>query len=140
MIIEKLNIDDIPNLLKLYDELISFESSLDKSIETYKEMLMDENYFLIVAKEDTKIVGSVLGIYCKCLVMPFLVIEDVIVKDGLRGKGIGRELMETMDEFAKTKDCSYAILVSSDYRKKAHKFYENIGFIDGVRGFRKMYK
>jgi predicted N-acetyltransferase YhbS len=140
MIIEKLNIDDIPNLLKLYDELISFESSLDKSIETYKEMLMDENYFLVVAKEDTKIVGSVLGIYCKCLVMPFLVIEDVIVKDGLRGKGIGQKLMATMDEFAKTKNCSYAILVSSDYRKKAHKFYENIGFIDGVRGFRKMYK
>jgi predicted N-acetyltransferase YhbS len=103
-------------------------------------MLMDENYFLVVAKEDTKIVGSVLGIYCKCLVMPFLVIEDVIVKDGLRGKGIGQKLMATMDEFANTKDCSYAILVSSDYRKKAHKFYENIGFIDGVKGFRKMYK
>ncbi|NOW53756.1 GNAT superfamily N-acetyltransferase [Clostridium saccharobutylicum] len=69
----------------------------------------------------------------------FLVIEDVVVKEGLRGKGIGRKLMESLDEFAKTKECAYAILVSSDYRKNAHKFYENSGFTDSVRGFRKVY-
>lgn len=139
MIIEKLKEEDIPDLLELYNNLIPFETSVDKSLETYKEMLKDDNYFLATAKEDNRVLGSALGICCKCLAVSFLVIEDVIVKDGLRGKGIGRELMKSLDEFAKRKHCAYAILVSSAYRKEAHKFYENAGFTDSVRGFRKVY-
>lgn len=139
MIIEKLKLEDIPDLLELYKDLGPFEISFENSLETYKKMLMDEEYLLLVAKEDNKVIGSVLGICCKSLVGSFLVIEDVVVKDGLRGKGIGRKLMESLDKFAKTKCCTYAILVSSDFRKEAHRFYENAGFIDGVRGFRKVY-
>jgi len=127
-------------LLELYKELGSFEISFENSLETYKKMLMDEAYFLLVAKEDNKVIGSVLGICCLSLVGYFLVIEDVVVKNGLRGKGIGRKLMESLDEFAKTKHCDYAIIVSSDFRLEAYKFYKNVGFIDGVRGFRKVYK
>lgn len=63
----------------------------------------------------------------------------VIVKDELRGKGVGRKLMESLDEIAKNRQCAYAILVSSAHRKAAHKFYENAGFIDSVVGFRKVY-
>lgn len=120
MIIEKLKFEDIPELLELYNGLIPFESSLNKSIEIYKEMLQDENYFLFIAKENNKVVGSALGICCQGLVAPFLVIEDVIIKDGMRRKGIGRQLMESLDKFAKGKNCAYAILVSSTPFEKAH--------------------
>lgn len=139
MIIEKLKIEDIPELLELYNVLIPFETSFEKSLETYKEMLLNENYSLLVAKEDNKVIGSVLGICCKCLAVPFLIIEDVIVKDGLRGKGVGRKLMESLDKIAKSNQCAYAILVSSAHRKSAHKFYKNAGFTDSVVGFRKVY-
>ena len=143
MVIEKLKIKDIQGLLELYKELTPFENSLEKSIEIYKDMLQDEQYLILVAKENNEVIGSVFGVCCKSLAVggnPFLVVEDVIVKDNLRGKGIGRKLMKALDEFAKEKHCVYAILVSSDYRKKAHLFYENLGFIEGVRGFRKMYE
>lgn len=139
MIIEKLKIEDILDLLELYSTLIPFKISVDNSFETYKEMLMDENYLLLVAKEDNRVLGSALGICCKGLTVHFLVVEDVIIKEGLRGKGIGRKLMESLDEFAKRKQCAYAILVSSGFRKEAHKFYENVGFQDCVQGFRKIY-
>lgn len=139
MIIEKLKVEDLSQVLELHSTLIPFEISFDKSLETYKEMLTNENYYLVVVKEDNEVIGSAIGICCKCLAVSFLVIEDVVVKEGLRGKGIGRKLMESLDEFAKTKECAYAILVSSDYRKNAHKFYENSGFTDSVRGFRKVY-
>lgn len=139
MIIEKLKIEDVPDLLVLYRTLVPFELSIEKSFETYKEILMNENYSLLVAKEDNRVLGSALGICCKSLTVPFLVIEDVIVKEGLRGKGIGRKLMESLDEFAKRKHCEYAILVSSGFRKEAHKFYDSVGFKDSVRGFRKIY-
>ena len=139
MMIEKLKAEDIPELLELYNTLIPFETSLDKAMDAYQEMLFDDNYLLLVAKENNIVIGSALGICCKCLAVSFLVIEDVIVKDGLRGKGIGRKLMESLDEFAKRKHCAYAILVSSAYRIEAHKFYEKAGFKDSVAGFRKLY-
>ncbi|AAK80422.1 putative N-acetyltransferase YhbS [Clostridium acetobutylicum] len=139
MVIEKLRIEDIPQLLKLYNTLAPFESSHKKSLEVYNEMLKDENYLLLAAKKEEEIIGSVLGICCKGLMFPFLVIEDVIVKEEIRGKGVGRKLMKALDEFANRKNCSYAILVSSGFREGAHKFYERVGFKDSVRGFRKIY-
>lgn len=111
-----------------------------KSLETYQEIAANESYFLAVAKEEGEILGSALGICCKCLVVSFLVIEDVIVKEGTRGKGIGRKLMESLDEFSIKNNCAYAILVSSGHLKGAHKFYENVGFTEQVQGFRKGFK
>ena len=139
MVIEKLKSEDIPGLLQLYTELVPFGKSVDEAAAIYEEILQDENYFLVVVKEGVRIIGSALGVCCKTLTVPFLVIEDVIVKDGLRGMGIGQKLMSALDEFAATKHCAYAILVSSDYRKEAHIFYEKVGFTDGARGFRKWY-
>lgn len=140
MMIEKLKKDDIPELLELYKTLVPFEASVNKAAKTYEEIQADENYLLLVAKDENEIVGSMLGICCKGLTMPFLVIEDVIVKDGLREKGIGRKLMESLDEFAKSKECTYSILVSSAFRTGAHQFYEKVGFTDSVVGFRKLYE
>ncbi|KAA9022087.1 GNAT family N-acetyltransferase [Niallia endozanthoxylica] len=139
MVIEKLKAEDIPSLLELYKSLIPFEMSLEKSLEMYQDISTNENYFLAVAKEDGELLGSALGICCKCLAVSFLVIEDVIVKEGTRGKGIGRKLMESLDEFALKNNCAYAILVSSGHLKEAHKFYQNVGFIEHVEGFRKVY-
>ncbi|WP_068672043.1 GNAT family N-acetyltransferase [Oceanobacillus sp. Castelsardo] len=137
--VEKAKKEDIPELLELYKELIPLETSLEQSLEIYTNILLDENYFLFVAKDNDEVVGSALGICCISLTVPFLVIEDVIVKDGNRGKGIGRQLMESLDKFATDKNCAYAILVSSAFREGAHQFYEKAGFTDSVIGFRKLY-
>lgn len=139
MIIEKLKIEDISQVLDLHKSIVPYEFSEEEAVQIYKDMSLNEKYYLAVAKEDNKIIGTAMGICCDALAGPFLVIEDVVVKEGLRGKGIGRRLMESLDEFAKEKKCAYAILVSSGFRKEAHKFYENVGFTESVRGFRKMY-
>ena len=73
------------------------------------------------------------------MVNPFLVVEDVIVRSDQRGKGVGRMLMEALDQFAQEKGCAYSFLVSSDFRTGAHSFYESMGYTDGVVGFRKIY-
>lgn len=139
MMIEKLKKENIPELLELYEELIPFEFSSENSDEAYKEIMSNKNYSLLAAKEGNKVIGSALVIYCKALVTSFLVIEDVIVKSEFRGKGIGKKLMEAIDQIAKNNHCDYAILVSSANRKPAHKFYEHNGFTDSVVGFRKLY-
>ena len=142
--IEALKQEDMPQLIELYKELIpphiEFNTSLERCLKTYKTMEQDDCSFLAVAKENGEIVGSALGICCQCLVNPFLVVEDVIVRSDQRGKGVGRMLMEALDQFAKEKGCAYSFLVSSDFRTGAHSFYESIGYTDGVVGFRKIYR
>ncbi len=142
MTIEKLKQEDIAELLELYKGLGEFEMSLEASKNTYMGMINDESYLLLIAKEDNKIIGSVLGIICKSLLVrgkPFMVVEDVIVDEQYRRKGVGKKLFEKLDEFAKEKLCDYSILVSSGFRHNAHIFYENIGYTEDVRGFRKIY-
>ncbi|NOW53757.1 hypothetical protein FHU24_000186 [Clostridium saccharobutylicum] len=71
MIIEKLKIEDLSQVLELHSTLIPFEISVDKSLETYKEMLTNENYYLVVVKEDNEVIGCAIGICCKCLAVSF---------------------------------------------------------------------
>jgi len=68
-----------------------------------------------------------------------LVVEDVVVAECSKRKGVGRKLFEALDSFAAERNCAYAILVSSGFRKGAHAFYEKMGCVDDVLGFRKMY-
>ena len=103
-------------------------------------MLDSEDHFLAVAREGDKILGTVTGVCCHILLSSFLAIEDMVVREEYRGMGIGKQLMEAMDEFAVRRGCLYGILVSSGFRKEAHKFYEKQGFEEEVRGFRKGYK
>lgn len=137
--IEKLKIEDIEEISCLLKDLVPFDFSTENALEKYQEIINYNSYLIIVAKENNTIVGTVSGIICKCLATSFLAIEAFIVKDGLRGKGIGKKMMEFLEEFSKEKECSYSILVSSNHRTEAHKFYEKMGFNDDVRGFRKFY-
>ena len=142
MIIEKLKKADIPQLIELYKELVDDENTVETANEVYEKMLADENYYLIVAKEDDKIVGSVLLIICHSIPltgMPFVVIEDVIVIEEYRRFGVGRKLFEEIDRIALENNCCYSMLVSSGFRKEAHIFYENQGYNEEVKGFRKKY-
>lgn len=142
MLIEKLKMEDIPQLLELYKELTPHTNSKEQSSEIYKEILEDKSYLVLVAKEENIIIGSAFGVIVKSLAVggnPFLVIEAVIVKEGFRKLGVGRKIFNELDVFAKKNKCAYSILVSSASRKEAHKFYENLGFIDEVMGFRKIY-
>ena len=101
----------------------------------------NEDYFLLGAKCNDKLGGSLMGIICHDLVgecKPFMVIENVIVSSKYRGFGIGKKLMNEIERIGKEKGCYYTMFVSGAQRKEAHKFYESLGYrLDEVQGFRK---
>lgn len=139
IVITTISEEDLEQLQCLYIELIPEGCSLTTIEELYKKVKGKEEYHILVAKRGREVLGSVMGIECIALDAPFMVIENVIVKSSCHRQGIGRELFKTLDEIAKVKKCEYTILVSSGFRKEAHKFYENMGFVEDVRGFRKYY-
>ena len=117
--------EDLEQIQVLYRELVPEGCPLTTIQKYYEETCSRPNYSLLVAKEGNVVLGSAIGIVCIALDTPFLVVENVIVREDCR---------------AEEKNCGYAMLASSGYRKGAHKFYEAIGYNDDVRGFRKYYK
>ena len=59
---------------------------------------------------------------------PFALIGGLVVKDGLRGKGIGKKLCETAEVWACRRSVSVLRVTSRSTRADAHHFYENIGY------------
>lgn len=138
--INRICADDLEELADLYKELLYVEANLEKMKKTFEWVNSNDNYILLGAKDaNNKLVGSVLGITCQDIIgscRPFMVIENVIVKNNKRG--IGKQLMNYLENYAHEINCSYTMLVSSSYRKESHKFYESVGYdIDAVQGFKK---
>ena len=135
---------DLNGLKTLYDNgFKGMNSDPEKMIANYNLIKNNENYIILCAKYNDKIVGSIIGIInidfkgeCK----PFMVIENVIVDENYRRQGIANNLMNTLENIAMDRNCSYMILVSGTHRIAAHKFYESIGFNgDNVSGFKKFF-
>ena len=142
MTVDRLRLDDIPQLAALYDDLVQEKNDPAICAQRYREIVGREDQAVFVARDGGRVVGTAMCIACPSLAFggrPFLVIEDVIVLEECRGMGIGRLLFAELDAFALERNCSYAILVSSGFRTGAHAFYQKMGFSGNVRGFRKGY-
>ena len=55
--IERLQKEDIPQLLELYKEIVPFENKVGDATKLYEEMLQDYNYYLIAAKKGEELLG-----------------------------------------------------------------------------------
>ncbi|WP_088187429.1 GNAT family N-acetyltransferase [Desulfosporosinus sp. FKA] len=141
MLIRNMEEKDLNDVAILYESLIEPKNNRKNMIEKFSSMRSNYNYILIVAEEDGKIVGTVMGIVCLTMVSnfnSFLVIEALIVDKEYRGHGISKQMLLDLEDRAKGLGCRYIILVSGKQRKEAHKLYEALGYgEDEAKGFRK---
>jgi predicted N-acetyltransferase YhbS len=139
--INKLEFEDVKGLKELYEDAFGGVTDLEKMIQTFEKMRNESNHIILCAKENGKVVGSVLGVICNELIgqcTPFMVLEDVAVLNTHRRKGIAKSLLTEIEIYAKCENCSMIIFVSSRHREGAHKLYESLGYgIDKVNGYRK---
>lgn len=141
VIIKEIELESLPELGDLYQELMKEPSDLKKLEETFKVVKADNRYILLGAFVEGELLGSLMGIVCHDLVgdcKPFMVIENVVVSSRARRQGVGKKLMHAIEEAARERECYYIILVSGEKRKEAHVFYESLGYRDEkVEGYRK---
>jgi ribosomal protein S18 acetylase RimI-like enzyme len=106
-------------------------------------ILKDDNYFLLAARVEDRIAGSLVGIICHDLFgecLPYMIVENVIVTRNLCGQGIGKALMTNIEEIAKIRGCRYITLISSRNKMESWKFYSSIGYIsDNFKVFKKYF-
>lgn len=120
---------DLPRVLELVKELAIYEKAPLEVENTVEEMIQDgfgENpvYFLLVAEENSIIVG--IAIYYikystwkgKCVFL-----EDIIVTESERGKGIGAKLFEDVIKISKEMKVRRMEWQVLDWNEPALNFY-----------------
>lgn len=133
LIIRKGIPEDIPQVLSLVKELAEYEKALHEVTNTVERMVEDgfgkEPVFgLFVAELEDEIIGIALH-YVRYSTWKgkMLYLEDIVVRESLRGKGIGAKLFEECVAFAKEKEYAGMIWQVLDWNLPAIHFYKKYG-------------
>ena len=100
----------------------------------------DANQTLLVAQLEDRVVGML-----QLTFIPGLSrrgawranIEAVRVDSALRGRGVGRWLMQRAIDIAHQRGCRLVQLTSDRQRTDAHRFYSRLGFKDSQVGYKR---
>jgi len=138
MIIRPGKKSDIPQVFELIKELAEYEKALDKVSNTVEKLEEDgfgQNpvYELFVAEIENKIVGIALTYYrFSTWRGKVMYLEDLIVKEHMRRKGIGKKLFDMVLEHAKATSCVGLSLQVLDWNDLGINFYKkyNMEFDD----------
>ena len=125
--------EDLYAVLELYlclheDKIPAMTEHLEN---TWKQIIGDENYHLIVKEESGQIVSS-----CVCVIIPnltrsirpYAVIENLVTHTDFRRKGYARECLDYAKKIAKENNCYKMMLLTGSKNPETHRLYEKAGY------------
>ena len=121
---------DAERITELYRQLVSNPAVAVQS-ERICTVSEDPNTALFVCELGGQVQGSALVSLCADVMFasqPFAVVENVVVNETVRSKGLGSALLRHIEAFCLAKNCSKIMLLSSIHREQAHRFFERAGF------------
>jgi GNAT superfamily N-acetyltransferase len=130
---------DVPRIVELYRELTITDSQIEHSRNpsladyqrVFAEIRSDPRQKLFVAEVQGEVVGTIELLIVPNLShngTPFAFLENLIVTEKHRKRGLGRMLLEHVVQLAKESGCHMVELCSDARRKEAHKLYGSMGF------------
>jgi len=134
---------DLPSLLRLLDQMHEGDAPLvanDHLRDVYADIARSRSRLILIAVLDEEIVGTL-----DLFVMPNLTragrpwagVENLVVAESHRRRGIGDALMQSAISLASQAGCYKVQLVSHAKRDAAHELYRSTGFTAPVRGYRR---
>jgi GNAT superfamily N-acetyltransferase len=100
-------------------------------VEALAAIADDPNNALLVAEVDGRVVGAfhlTIIQYVAYRGGRVAQIENVIVDPAERGRGVGEAMMRWAIDEARRRGCFRVQLTTNKVRKRAHRFYERLGF------------
>ncbi len=144
MMIREMIADDIPRLAQLYKQFWNEDSCIETMYKQFNKFRESGTHILLSAIENEKLIGSVMGIICEELYgggEPFMVLENMIVDNNYRNRGVGKALIAELEKAATSQRCTQIILVTETSRIDACNFYESAGYSPKThKGFKKKLK
>ncbi|MDR1002391.1 MAG: GNAT family N-acetyltransferase [Oscillospiraceae bacterium] len=128
IIIEQLKKSDIEEYKNLIDSCFG-ESNNTEEYDKYEED--NEKYVVLVAKDNSKVIGSITLYKIDLFTFgfqPALEIFNVCVLPEYRGQKISKKIFEEVFNFAKENKYKSIYLTCLETAYTAHKLYESLGF------------
>ncbi|HED07865.1 MAG TPA: GNAT family N-acetyltransferase [Ignavibacteria bacterium] len=134
--IRKATEKDTPLIYSLIKGIAEYEKLSNKvtaTEEKIRETLFgDKSYAeVIIAEYENEPVGQALFFhnYSTFLSQPGIYLEDLFVKPKFRNKGIGKELLKSLVEIAKERNCGRVEWMVLNWNKPAIDFYKSLGAV-----------
>lgn len=143
---QKKYLEDVKDLLVELEEYILTidKDNLDQLHPEYRDKMAildlkevnNNNGKCYLAVENNKVVGLIMGYVRTYDEYDYLdykcprsgEVSELIVSKNTRGKGIGKQLMQKIEEYLTEVGCEYIFIDVFAYNKNAIKFYEKLGF------------
>lgn len=119
--------DDLVDALRRLIPQLSETASLPTR-EGLDDLVARDNHFLLVAREDGAIVGSLTLVLYRIPTRLQGMIHDVVVDEAARGRGVGEALTREAQRLAVEAGAGSIRLTTRPHREAAHRLYERLGF------------
>lgn len=122
---------DVEALSRINTQALGYSFSIEKTAQQLVKLIQDSHHFFI-GFEDVKshqLLGYVHAeVYQSLYSEPGFNVLALAVLPDQQGKGIGKILLQGLEEEAKRRGYAFIRLNSADYRTEAHAFYEHVGY------------
>lgn len=114
----------------LNTESLGYDISIEITKKQMEKLLINPNHHIFyIAEEEELVVGYVHAeLYETLYSEPLLNVLALAVNQTYQKKGIGKQLMQKIEQAASERDLVGVRLNSGETRTGAHKFYESIGY------------
>ena len=129
--LRNLLLTDVEALCQINEQALGYSFSIEKTAQQLVKLIQDSHHFFI-GFEDVKshqLLGYVHAeVYQSLYSEPGFNVLALAVLPDQQGKGIGKILLQGLEEEAKRRGYAFIRLNSADYRTEAHAFYEHVGY------------
>ncbi len=103
---------------------------------SFSALLQSPDAFLAVASDSGRVVGYTLGFVHHTFYANGRVawVEEIMVSEDVRRRGVGRQLMESFEQWTKSRQSKLIGLAT----RRAAPFYQSIGYDESATYFRRL--
>ena len=128
----EINIADTPEVAEICKAALGYDVDVESVKKQIEKLTNDKNQHIIIGYEyekTRKIIGFVHAQMYESFYSDLgLNILGLAVNPDSQGRGIGRKLMNKLEDYAVDNNISFIRLNSAMKREEAHNFYEHVGY------------
>lgn len=140
--IRECKVNDCKDIVSLNSNEMGYEYPIEDTMKQLQRLLNDSNHKIYVAVTSDKVVGYIHANNYDLIYSPHLKnIMGIAVSSNFRKSGIGKMLLDEVEQWAKDTGAFGVRLVSGETRIGAHAFYKACGYEENKsqKNFKKMF-
>lgn len=128
--VRNMQLTDAEAINLMNTESLGYDISIEMTKKQMEKLLLNPNHHIFyIAEEEELVVGYVHAeLYETLYSEPMLNVLALAINQNYQQRGIGKQLMQRIEQVANERDLVGVRLNSGETRTGAHKFYESIGY------------